>query len=292
MSKTPRLLLGGDTADPLVVVRSHFWNFNAVGLYRGDQACVIDPGIEPADIEALGTALLGNRGGGRSVTHVVLTHSHHDHIRGWMRFPGARVIMPAVVAAKAETARERILATKRKIDDHLGIHDPDFRYPQADLTFDDRLAFEVGGLDIELRFLPGHSDCICVVCIPELRTLLTADYLVSPGLPYCRWRAREFEAAIATLRSWVVEEGFERVVPAHNEPIVGREHLLEALDAERDYFLHLRAEVRAAIERGLDDEGCAREAARQAARRRGVDLGGRARQDLDNARRVLTEERS
>jgi len=284
--------MSGDESDPLVVVRSHFWNFNAVGLYRGDQACVIDPGIEPGDIEALGSAVCGGAGGGRTVTHVILTHSHHDHIRGWMRFPGARVIMPAVVAAKSRAAQERILATKRKIDDHLGVDDPHFRYPEADLTFDDRLTFEVGGLDIELRFLPGHSDCICVVCIPELRTLLTADYLVSPGLPYCRWRAREFESAIATLQTWVEEEGYERVVPAHNAPIVGRAALLQALGEERDYFLHLRAEVRAGIERGLDDESCAREAARQAARRRGVDLGGRARQDLDNARRVLSEERS
>ena len=89
MSEAPRLLLVGDEADPLVVVRSHFWNFNAVGLYHGDQACVIDPGIEPRDIDALRAAVCGSAGDERSVTQVVLTHSHHDHIRGWMRFPGA-----------------------------------------------------------------------------------------------------------------------------------------------------------------------------------------------------------
>lgn len=277
-----RWLVGADPAEPLAALRCDFWGFNSIGLADGGEACVVDPGIRPEEIEALGARL------GR-VTKVVLTHSHHDHIRGWRRFPGAEVLFPAVAAAKGPDARARILAAKRKIDERLGVDDPEFEYPEGTTTFDETHAFRIGALDVELRFLPGHSDCTSVVWIPALRTLCTADYLVSPGLPYCRWRAREFEGAIETMTRWVEEEGLARVVPAHGRVIEGREALLAALAEERDYFAFARDAVRAELDAGHTGEPVARRVAARLGERRGVDLGPRARQDLDNVQRVLAE---
>lgn len=289
---TPRLLLEGSPRDPAVVVRSRLWGFNGIGFFDGDAAFVVDPGLAPEEIAALGQALAtrARRGSPRRVTHVVLTHSHHDHIRGWQRFPGATVTFPRVAAAKGERARDRILAAKRRIDERLGVEDPGFGYPEPDLVFEDRARLSVGTLEVELRFLPGHSDCTSVVWIPALATLCSADYLVSPGLPYCRWRAREFEAALAHMARFVRDEGVERVLPAHNDPILGRDGILAALEREREYFRVLRAAVRRALQAGAQGERCAREAARAMVAWRGVDLGARQRQDVDNARRVIEEE--
>lgn len=278
--------------DPVVLVRSRFWAFHAIGVAGDGEACVVDPGIYPDEIEALSREVRSRGGADRAVTHVVLTHSHHDHIRGWMRFPGARVVLPSAAAAKGEGPRQRILAAKLRIDERLSISDPGFRYPVADVTFEDRATLDVGGVPVELRFLPGHSDCTSVVWLPSVATLCTADYLVSPGLPYCRWRAAEFEAALETLRGWVVGEGVERVIPSHHDVLLGRDAILRALDAERDYFLALREAVRGGLAAGLDGETCIREAARAMAARRGRSLGPRERQDADNARRVLAEERA
>lgn len=285
-----RFLLPGTREDPLVVVRSRFWNFNAIGLFDGDEACVVDPGIYPDEIAALDRAVRATAGGDRTVTHVVVTHSHHDHIRGWQRFPGARVVCPRVAAEKPEAPRERILATKRTIDAQLAIDDPGFTYPHADVVFDECATFLIGSREVQARFVPGHSNCTSVVLIPSLRTLCTADYLVSPGLPYCRWQARAFEEAMHTIARWCEKEGVERIVPAHNDVIVGREAIARAIRQELDYFTFLRDRLRDAIDAGETREGCARTAARALRERRGVDLGKKAHQDLDNARRVLEEE--
>lgn len=285
-----QFLAPGTRDDPLVVVRSRFWRFNAIGFFDGDEACVVDPGIYPDEIAALGHAVRSAAGGDRRVTHVVVTHSHHDHIRGWMRFPGARVVCPRVAAEKPETARARIMASKRTVDTQLRIDDPGFTYPRADVVFDDRASVSVGGRDVEARFVPGHSNCTSVVLIPSLRTLCTADYLVSPGLPYCRWQARDFEQAMRTIARWCEEEGIERILPAHNDPITGREAIARAIREELDYFTFLRGRVRSAMAAGETRESCARIAARALRERRGVDLGRKELQDLDNARRVLEEE--
>ncbi len=300
MTAAPKLLWEGAENDPVVVVRSSFWGYNSIGLFAGDRACVIDPGIYPEDIELLNGRVTEPRGrrapagraraGRRTVTDVVITHSHHDHIRGWMAFPGARVILPRVAADKTPSARDRILAAKSVIDQKLEIDDPKFRYPDADVVFDDTYTFDLHGLEIELRFLPGHSNCTSVVWLPSLRTLCTADYLVSPGLPYCRWEARAFESALETIEGWVRDEGVQRILPSHYAPLLGKPMILAALSSEREYFQVLRQLVRTARAQGLDDEACVLRAASAMDARRPQSAGPRARQDLDNARRVLVEE--
>ena len=285
-----RFLLAGTTEDPLVVLRSRFWGFNAIGVFSGDEACVIDPGIFPHEIEALGSAVRTRENGQRKITHVVVTHSHHDHIRGWMNFPGAEIVFPTVASEKTTEVQGRILAAKSKIDEKLGVDDSAFRYPEATITFQSSTRFMVGELPVEVRFLHGHSNCTSVVLLPTLKTLCTADYLVAPGLPYCRWQAREFEQALVTMRKWCDEEGIERIIPAHDKPLIGRAAIDAALDEEVQYFEFLRGHVRERIAAGDTREACARASAAAMTERRGKDLRGRERQDLDNAKRVLVEE--
>lgn len=273
--------------EPVVALRCALWSYNSIGVIGGDAACAVDPGITPAEVALLRARL---EAGGRRVTHVVLTHSHHDHIRGWQAFPGATIVMPRVAADKPAAARERILAGKNALDARLGLAEPEFAYPEADVRFDERHAIDLGGVTLDLRFLPGHSNCASVAVVAECRTLLSADYLLHPGLPYCRFEARAFEEAHRTLRSIVVDEGIERAVPAHERVLEGRAAILAAIDEELAYFDFLRELVRRRLAAGEGEEAIARAAALALGARRGVDLGPRAVQDLDNARRVLAEE--
>lgn len=270
----------------LVVLRSEHWGYNSIGIVSGDEACAVDPGLTPGEIDALKTELTR---GGRRVTTVLLTHSHHDHIRGWDAFPGARVIAPSVVRDKAEGPRSRILAGKAKFDERIGVSQPDFRYPDVDEVFDDSITFRVGALEVEGMFLPGHSNCTSVALVPALRALLTADYLVVPGLPYCRWEAAPFEEAHRRLAEIVAAHDVELVVPAHNELLEGRAAIDAAIDQELTYFTALRDLVGQCLEDGLGKDELLRRCADAMGERRGVDLGLRARQDADNARRVLAE---
>ena len=113
----------------------------------------------------------------------MLTHSHHDHIRGWQHFPGAQIHMPEVAANKPIDSQARILAGKTAIDERLQIQDPSFTYPTAQHTFDSPTDIQVGAERVQLIPLFGHSNCCSVVWIESLRTLCTQDYLVSPASP-------------------------------------------------------------------------------------------------------------
>ena len=292
MKRSPRYLLEGTLEDPLVVVRSATWGFNAIGVFHEDAAAVVDPGMSRQEVDMLkeGVTRCGTETP-RQVTHVILTHAHHDHIRGWDQFPGAEVTFPRIAAEKDEGARTRIVAAKRKLDERIDGVDEAFCYPTATLTFEHRLRIEVGGMTLEQRFLPGHSNCTSVVWVPELKTLFSADYLVTPGMPYCRWQASKFEAALDTLRRWVGEDGIERIVPAHNRILEGPADILAAIDEESTYMQVLRQEVRQVQRLEHSEEQGIRKVARVMVERRGSDLGGR-RQDQDNARRVWVEERA
>ena len=291
MKTDSHFLLDGSTDDPLVVLRSATWAYNSIGLFDGDQACVVDPGLATSEVHAMRQHLEKCCGASseRQFTHVLLTHAHHDHMRGWLEFPGAAVTFPQVAAEKEATPRERILAAKAKFDEKLDDPVVGFRYPEPDLTFKDVLRLKVGNLEIEQRFLPGHSNCTSIVWIPALKTLLSADYLVTPGMPYCRWQARDFEQAIETLTTWTLEERIERIVPAHQTILNGHDAILEALAAEREYMCVLREQVRHLIAEGIETWPGVRSAAKFMVTCRGSDLGGR-RQDLDNARRIWAEE--
>jgi len=273
--------------DGLRCVRSGFWGFNSIGLVHGGEALVVDPGLTPGEIDTLAGSL------DAPVGQVVLTHSHHDHIRGWQRFRGASVVMPRVAADKRPEARKRILAAKQWLDGRLEVEDPDFAYPAADRTFEKSSSLHVGELGVELRFLPGHSDCTSIVWIPELRTVLSADYLVEPGLPYCRWRAREFEEACATLQAFCEENDVQRVVPSHNDWLHGGDSIRAAIGRERRYFELLRAAICEARDEGLPREQAEKlgvAAVRGWRSAEGQDVGRRERQDDDNAGRVAEEE--
>lgn len=274
-------------ADGLVVQRCALWGYNAIGVVSGDEAIAVDPGITPDEIAAFRAAL--EAGGKRRVTQVVLTHSHHDHIRGWNAFPGAEIVAPLAVAAKPEGSQRRILAGKAKVDERMGVSDASFTYPNVSRTFEAACTLRVGELTVELRSLPGHSDCTSIAIVPELKSLLSADYLVSPGLPYCRWEAAPFERANEKLRDLIIEFDVERVVPAHNDPFESRDEALHAIEEELSYFRFLREEVLRQRTPGTSADKILRACAAAMGQRRGEDLGPKARQDADNARRVLKE---
>lgn len=270
----------------LVVHRSEHWGYNSIAVVSGMEACAVDPGLTPNEIDVFRARL---EEGGRRVSTVLLTHSHHDHIRGWMRFPGARVLAPTAVVAKGDGPRTRILAGKSKFDQRMGIEDPGFAYPEVDETFRESMTLRVGDLDVALEFLPGHSDCTSVATIPELGALLSADYLVAPGLPYCRWEPAPFEAANRRIEEIVQEHGLELIVPAHNDLLESKAAALGAIETELSYFRFLRAEVLACLKEGLHKDVILKRCSHAMTERRGVDLGPRARQDTDNARRLLIE---
>lgn len=259
---------------------SRLWHFHSHAIFSAGEAVLVDPGVFPDEIDRLVETLAARR---TKASAVLLTHSHHDHIRGWNRFPGARVIAPQEVAAKDASARTRILAAKEAVDRQFGATDPDFSYPEPDETFAESFTLQVGGREILLRMNPGHSNCSSVVIVPAARALFSGDYLVSPGMPYCRWRIDRFEKALGKLRIWVQEFSIETIYPAHNAPIQGRARIEEALEREEAYFRRLREIVSRVASANRTEDEVAKIAAQE------LRPGKLWEQDRDNAKRALRE---
>ena len=71
---------------------------------------------------------------------------------GWDAFGDATVVAPQIVADKEDGPRARILAGKAKVDRHMGVDDPDFRYPTVDVTYESEHVVRVGELATHPRF--------------------------------------------------------------------------------------------------------------------------------------------
>lgn len=259
---------------------SRLWHFHGHAILADGEAALVDPGVFPEEIDAIATDL--ERRKARPAL-VLITHSHHDHIRGWNRFPGARVAGPKAVAEKDAAARARILAAKQAVDRKFGAEETEFRYPELDLVLEEPATLSLGSTEILFRMNPGHSNCSSTLIVPAQRALFSGDYLVSPGMPYCRWRIDRFEEALHRLRGWVQEFAIETVYPAHNPPIAGRGSIEAALDAELAYFGRLR-EIVAALETSGESEDEIAKLAASALR-----PGKLWEQDRDNAKRALRE---
>ena len=82
---------------------------------------------------------------------MVLTHAHHDHIRGGASFEDARVWMPRIAAEKGPEARGRILAAGKALGQRMSAEPPDYPWPIVHETFETETSFVLGGeLEVEL----------------------------------------------------------------------------------------------------------------------------------------------
>ncbi|MFG2311193.1 MBL fold metallo-hydrolase [Streptomyces sp. NPDC048566] len=82
-----------------------------VGLVAGDGAALmVDAGSDPAEGAALRADAERLLGGGRSVTHLALTHPHFDHVFGAAALTGAEVFAAAGPAGAFTDGREELAA--------------------------------------------------------------------------------------------------------------------------------------------------------------------------------------
>ena len=109
--------------------------------------------------------------GGRSVTHLIYSHHHGDHIGAAARFSEATIV------AQAETTA--LLARGEPCEDC--IDDPDPR-PRPTVTFSESYHLDLGdGQVLDLRYHgPNHSRGNIVIHAPNHRALMVVD-VVYPG---------------------------------------------------------------------------------------------------------------
>ena len=203
---------------------------------------------------------------------LVFTHGHIDHVGGAGAFitdsPDARVIAHENVAARFERYRltngynhvinERQFGQfKRRGYDLAGARQfLPIQTPTPDVTYTNRLVFEVGGQRFELRHARGETDDHTWGWIPSLRTICAGDFFIwafpNAGNPQKAQRyPREWAMA---LREMVAMEP-ELFLPAHGLPIEGKERIQFVLESVADALDSLVSQTLSMMNEGarLDD---------------------------------------
>ncbi len=186
-----------------------------------------------------------NESGPGEVAFVVNTDHHFDHSIGNCCFngkvvghmhayeemlkPGGTLLegfLPNIEAQDAEAAREIK------------------GYPiiPPSITFDKSLTLHMGDKTLEVIRMGGHTSATSSVYIPELKTLLAGDVIVSENHPFMgQADPNEWVKSLELIR----EMDIENIVPGHGE-VCG----MEAVDRLMGYFKEFRKRVEELVKAG------------------------------------------
>lgn len=137
-----------------------------------DDCLVVDPGLEPVKIlrfcekkDWLPSAVL-------------ITHGHADHIAG---IPAIKQKWPEVRVLIGENDAEKLTSARANLSTQFGAP---IVAPQADETLSDGQIFTAGGIEIEVREIPGHSRGHVVYLIREASPMivLVGDVIFSGSI--------------------------------------------------------------------------------------------------------------
>ncbi len=204
------------------------------------------------------------------VTHIVLSHSHADHIGGtkfWLaEFPDAQVVTHAKFLGGQRYlkdlerhfwSRNRLLYTfmpeeppEGGMNAYGGIT-PDIEVAEGEV-----LTFTLGGVRFEAIAAAGaEGDDNLVLWLPERRLLFSGDFFgpLFPMVPNLfTLRGEKFRDPLAYVRSLdrLIALGPEMVLPSHFDPISGAERVRQDMQRMRDATQFIHDQTVAGMNRG------------------------------------------
>ncbi|MGE5255597.1 MAG: MBL fold metallo-hydrolase [Hyphomicrobiales bacterium] len=195
----------------VIVMQSVIWQTTSIIVRAGDSCLVVDPGYFPRELDGIARAVPK----GATVEALFFTHSHWDHVLGHGSFPGVPVYTSSVLARSVAQGGELAAQAMRKgreYDSQWYVERPwGYGWPEDLRGLDDGGWFNIGDLDIEAFFIPGHApDCMA---IRAENWLLVGDYLSPCEIPFVD-DLTDYRRTLQRLVS-LVDSGIENVVPGH-----------------------------------------------------------------------------
>jgi alkyl sulfatase BDS1-like metallo-beta-lactamase superfamily hydrolase len=130
--------------------------------------------------------------------------------------------------------------------------------PTADIAFENRYTFSLGGLDIELIAAPGaETNDSLMVWLPQHRIVFTGNLF---GCPFGHFpnlvtiRGDRYRDALtcAAAAQTVLDLDAQLLLYGHHEPIAGAQLIRSEVSAYRDAILHVHDEVVKGMNEGKD----------------------------------------
>ena len=209
------------------------------------EACLVDPGLLPQEIDAI---LRRVTDCGAALRTIILTHCHWDHVLGPESLPKTQIVAHAEYATQS-TGRQgrRVVRQVEMWEADLGKkREQPFSLPCADRTFTEQLTLFVGETPWQLIHAPGHAPDHLVAYEPKSGTLWAADMLSESEIPYV---CHSLVAYRETLdRLFALETRF--LVPAHGSETSDARTIRARFDHDTAYLGELYDRVEYAIREG------------------------------------------
>jgi alkyl sulfatase BDS1-like metallo-beta-lactamase superfamily hydrolase len=123
--------------------------------------------------------------------------------------------------------------------------------PAPDVTYQDTLHLDVGGLPVELRHARGETDDHTWAWIPAHRAICAGDFFIwnfpNAGNPQ---KVQRYPAEWAQAMRGMAAQGAELFLPAHGLPISGAERIRRVLTEVADTLDHLVRETLTLMNQG------------------------------------------
>jgi hydroxyacylglutathione hydrolase len=228
----------------LWVAQSRGLKMNTGAFISASEACLIDPGLFPDEIEDIRRLVEEQEA---RPGFIVLTHSHWDHIVGPEHFMGVRVIAQAEYVAFTRKNAAELVKPLAMWEEHVGLkRDKPFVIPQPDETFDETTSMRVGGIILRLEHVPGHAaDQLAIRC-EDTGAVWVSDILSDIEIPYVSDNLAAYERTLEKVAAWDIRA----LVPGHGAWTTGRREIRKRIDQDRRYL----AELRERVERALREE--------------------------------------
>ena len=231
------------------IATSEAFTFHSGVIVDRGEACLIDPGLLPSEIDGMRDFILASDATPRSI---VLTHSHWDHVLGPGLLPGIETIAHAAFVDEREGSQSKKVArqiaaweTERSAERR----EP-FVLPIPDWTFEERMTLAVGHRTIELLHAPGHAPDHLVVHEPATGLLWAADMLSEAEIPYVCHSLSAYEQTLQALASLEIAV----LIPTHGRPTSSTWEIRRRFCADAAYLADLHDRVDRAVRAGHSAE--------------------------------------
>jgi len=163
---------------------------NAGAIILDDRTVAVD-----AQFAALARQLRSNieKVSKSRITHLLLTHSHSDHVFGNEVFRDCEIVAHKALKARMEElmkttwskeSLEKQITELRKTDPQRASRLEAVRVTLPTKTFDKEFLLGGGELKIEMTYTGGHTADSSIVYFPHSRTLFAGDLIFSRIYPY------------------------------------------------------------------------------------------------------------
>jgi len=227
---------------------------NAGAILLDDRTVVIDAQFAP-----LARQLRSNieKVCKRRITHLLLTHSHSDHVFGNEVFQDCEIIAHKNLKARMEEltksswsrdSLQKQVAELRKTDPQRAARLENVHIVLPTKTFDKEFLLGEGELKIEMTYTGGHTGDSSIVYFPHGRTLFAGDLIFSRIYPYGGDPTADPDLWIEALNN-MKKMNPDMIVPGHG-PLCG----LDEVDRYTKYISDTKSVMLELIAQGKPED--------------------------------------